>query len=70
MINHVVFFKLENKSAENIAKAKNILMSMDGKISELINIEVGIDIVHSAESYDIALVTSFDDIEGLEAYIL
>lgn len=68
MIYHVVFFKLEDKSAENIEKARSVLMSMNGKISELKNIEVGIDIVHSDKSYDIALVTSFDDIEGLEAY--
>lgn len=68
MINHVVFFKLEDKSAESIEKARSVLMSMDGKISELKNIEVGIDIIHSNESYDIALLTSFDDIGGLEAY--
>ncbi len=68
MIKHVVFFKLEDKSAENIEKARSTLMGMDGKISELKHIEVGVDIVHSNESYDIALLTSFDNIEGLEAY--
>lgn len=68
MINHVVFFKLEDKSVESIEKARNILMSMNGKISELRKIEVGIDIVHSDKSYDIALITSFDSIEGLESY--
>jgi hypothetical protein len=68
MINHVVFFKLKDKSAESIEKAKSTLMSMKGKILDLKHIEVGIDIVHTAESYDIALLTSFDNIEGLDAY--
>ncbi len=68
MINHVVFFKLEDNSVESIEKAKSVLMSMNGKISELKSIEVGIDIVHSDKSYDIALLTSFDNIEDLEAY--
>ncbi len=68
MITHIVLFKLKDESAESIEKAKNTLMDMDGKIPELKNIEVGIDITHSDRSYNLALMTKFDSLESLEAY--
>ena len=68
MITHIVMFKLKNKNSERIEKAKNILMDLEGKIKELRHIEVGIDITNSNRSYDIVLLTKFDNVEGLEAY--
>ncbi|WP_424354311.1 Dabb family protein [Methanobacterium sp. MBAC-LM] len=68
MITHIVLFKLKDESAENIEKARNILMDMDGKISELKGIEVGVDVTHSDRSYNLALMTKFDSLESLEAY--
>ena len=68
MITHIVLFKLKDESAESIEKAKNTLMDMDGKIPELKDIEVGIDITHSDRSYNLALITKFDSLESLEAY--
>lgn len=68
MITHIVMFKLKDESADSIEKAKNTLMDMDGKIPELKDIEVGIDITHSDRSYNLALMTKFDSLESLEAY--
>ncbi|HML06308.1 MAG TPA: Dabb family protein [Methanobacterium sp.] len=68
MITHIVMFKLKNRNSENIEKAKNVLMDMEDKIKELKHIEVGIDITNSNRSYDIVLLTKFDNVEGLEAY--
>ena len=68
MITHIVLFKLKDESAENIEKARNILMDMDGKIPELKGIEVGVDVTHSDRSYNLALMTKFDSLESLEAY--
>ncbi|QAY66445.1 Dabb family protein [Paenibacillus protaetiae] len=68
MITHIVFFKLKDGSAENVERTAQVLRDMKGKIDVLKSIEVGIDVVHSARSYDIALVTTFDSLEALEAY--
>jgi hypothetical protein len=68
MITHIVFFKLHDRSRENIEKAGNILQSMAGIIPQLRHIEVGTDLVRSDRSYDLALVTKFDSLKDLQAY--
>lgn len=68
MITHIVLFKLANPTAENIAATRNKLLGMDGKIDLLRHIEVGVDLIRSERSYDIALTTRFDSMEDLQAY--
>lgn len=68
MITHIVLFKLANPSAENIAATRSKLLGMDGKIDLLRHIEVGVDLIRSERSYDIALTTRFDSMEDLQAY--
>jgi hypothetical protein len=41
---------------------------MKGKIPLLRHLEVGLDILHSERSYDIALITRFDSMDDLKAY--
>jgi hypothetical protein len=68
MITHIVFFKLKDRSLQSVEKASDVLMGLKGRIPQLRYIEVGIDVLHSERSYDIALVTKFDSLEELEAY--
>lgn len=68
MITHIVLFKLKEKNKENMEKAKDVLMSMKGKIAELQHNEVGTDVVRSERSFDIALVTKFNNLEDLNSY--
>lgn len=68
MVKHLVFFKLKDRSPENITKAAEKLRSMDGKIDILRHIEVGVDFMKSGRSFDIALTTHFDTREDLDAY--
>lgn len=68
MIKHIVLFKLADNSPENCAKAREILLSMDGKVDLLRGITVGVDNLHSARSYDIALEVILDNMAALEAY--
>lgn len=68
MITHIVFFKLKDGSEENVARAAQVLKDMEGKIEVLKSIEVGIDVLHSERSYDIALITKFESMEALEIY--
>lgn len=68
MFTHIVFFRLKDKSSENIEKAKELLLSMDGRIPQLKGLEVGTDVVHSTRSFDIALVTRFDSHKDMDDY--
>lgn len=52
----------------SIDKARDILLSLKGKISQLRYLEVGTDVLHSERSYDIALIAKFDSMEDLQAY--
>ena len=67
MIKHIVCFKLKDNSLENCEKAKEVLMSMKGNVPMIKDIEVGIDFLHSARSYDVILQVTMEK-EMLEAY--
>ena len=68
MITHIVLFKLHEPLPDVILEAKDRLSGMVGRVPQLRHIEVGIDVIHSDRSYDIALVTKFDTLEDLKAY--
>jgi hypothetical protein len=66
MFTHVVMFKLKDKAdcTETVSK----LRSLEGKVPSLRAIEVGQDVLHTGRSFDIVLITRFDDLAGMEAY--
>ena len=66
MIEHVVCFKL--KKGESVEKAKEVLLSMKGKVPMLKGIKVGVDELGSARSYDILLSVILEDFKALEDY--
>jgi hypothetical protein len=68
MITHVVLFKLQEPSSENLAATRDKLLSMEREIPLLRHLEAGIDVIKSERSYDIALVTKFDSLAELQAY--
>lgn len=68
MLTHIVFYKLQDNSLKNIEKVRDVFLSMRGKIEQLKHIEVGIDVVHSERSYDLALITKFDSLDDLKGY--
>lgn len=66
MIKHVVCFKLNE--GESPEKAKEVLLSMQGNVPMLKGIEVGVDKLHSARSYDVILSVILDDMDALANY--
>lgn len=68
MIKHIVCFKLQDNSLENCQKAKEVLESMRGNVPMLVKMNVGIDFLHSARSYDIILETYFQSRSDLDNY--
>ncbi len=69
MLVHIVMFqfKEENKEA-NLLRVKAMLEALPSKIESLKSMEVGIDISQSERSFDLVLVSTFDDQAGLDVY--
>jgi hypothetical protein len=68
MVTHIVLFKLKDRNALSIEKARDVLLGLKGKIPVLRHLEVGVDVLHTERSYDIALTARFDSLEDLQAY--
>ena len=68
MIKHIVCFKLKDSSDEICSKTADILLSMKGKVPQIIDIEVGVDFLHSSRSYDIILQVTLGNRDKLDEY--
>ena len=68
MITHIVCVKLKERNAVNIQKAQDVMMSMQGRIHQLLDLEVGTDILHSERSYDLVLISKFHSLLDLAFY--
>lgn len=71
MFHHIVFFKLKHRErGEDALAIKSALEGMRGKIPELRHLEVGIDVLRTDRSWDLALVTRFASRAAMESYVV
>jgi len=70
MITNNLLLKLKERNSETIAKTKDVLLSMQGKIEFLCDLKVELDIRHGESSYDIALIAQFASMEDFDAYLV
>jgi len=68
LVTHVVLFRLKDRSMENMEKTCEVLLSLKDRIPFIRSFEVGSDVIRSERSYDVALVSRFDNLEDLDAY--
>lgn len=69
MIHHIIVAKFkEGTPQQEIAGIVTALRALPPQIPEIRRYQVGLDVVHSARSYDFALVSAFDDLAALERY--
>ena len=69
MIVHIVMFKFKEQEKEaNIAKAKEMLEALTGRVPSLKSMEVGVDFSRSERAFDLSLYSTFDAKEGLAEY--
>lgn len=66
MLTHVVCFRFDQPA--DAVEAARQLNALAGRVPTLLAIEAGVDITRSARSYELALITRFDDQAGLDAY--
>ena len=73
MLKHIVAWKFK-ESAENadkyhnLQKAKALLESLKGKITEIRAFEIGIDVSRGDQSFDLVLYSEFVNREALASY--
>jgi hypothetical protein len=69
MLKHVVIFKFKKDAPESDkANVEKSLKELPGLISEIKGFEVGRDILHSERSYDMGLVSLFDNVDAMKRY--
>jgi hypothetical protein len=68
MIKHVVLFRFKKESKNQIEKAKEVLLSMQGNVPTAKQITVYLDELKTARSYDIMLEVIVDNFTALEEY--
>jgi hypothetical protein len=68
MVTHLVVFKINDPTPENLQKTKEKLLSMEGNVPQLRYLEVGIDQLRAGRSYDIMLLTRFESWDDAEGY--
>ena len=73
MIKHIVMWKLEDfadgrTKNENAKIIKEKLEALVGVIPEIVELEVGIDILGTNQSYDVVLVSEFKNLQELDIY--
>lgn len=65
MVKHIVLWRLKNKA--DVARIRQELESMRGKVPGLMSLEVGLNFAENSP-VDIGLYTEFKDRAALEAY--
>jgi hypothetical protein len=74
MFVHIVFWRLHERTADGRTKAENGLElkrrfeALRGQIVGLLRCDVGLDVLHGAESVDVALYSEFESRAAYEAY--
>ena len=73
MIKHIVFWRLNeaaygNDKQINTKLLQEKLLAMDGKVDDLLKVEVGFDFSNEKDSCDVVLYSEFENKEALRRY--
>ncbi len=71
MVTHIVLFKFKEENIEaNVQKASGMLNALLESVPTLKSIEVGINFSNGERAMDLSIITTFDDKDGLEQYVI
>lgn len=68
MITHVVTFRMRDRAPTHLERCKEMLGGLVGVVPTLRSMLVGVNVVVSPRAHDLALIATFDDLDGLRAY--
>jgi hypothetical protein len=66
VLTHIVFFKLFDPA--KAPEVRERILAMKGKIPELLELEVGVDVLRSERSYDVALLSKHENMAAMQRY--
>jgi len=66
MVRHIVMWNLRDKHDAPTLKTR--LEALNGKIPGLIQVQVGIDFLHSEQSADLVLIADLENRQALDTY--
>ncbi len=73
MLRHIVMWKFKDFAdgalkTQNLHQTKVLFEALASRIPEIKSLEIGLNTIHSGSSYDIVLVSDFENLESLRAY--
>ena len=68
MIRHIVLFQIKPEFRNELPQLVANVQAMKGRIPGLLDLEAGVDVLHSDRSYDLALICTFQDRAAFDAY--
>ncbi len=68
MIRHIVMFKIKDEFRDEIPELVKSFLEMKGRIEGMLDLEAGADFLKSERSYDLALITVFENRAAFDAY--
>lgn len=71
MINHFILLKYkEDTGASHVNEFCRRMYALRDEISEIKELQIGLDIIHDQRSWDLILMMKFDSLADLESYQL
>lgn len=70
MITNTLLLLLKDRSPENIEKAREVLLSMEGNIPHIQRLRVESDLRHGPSSYDLLLAVQYEHMDDFDAYLV
>lgn len=70
MIVNNVLLKLKNRDVSSVKQTQDVLLSMNGKIEVLLDIQAEVNIRPGQATYDLILITKFASLEDLDMYLV
>lgn len=69
MINHFILLKYkEGTSESHVDEFCRMMYALREEISEIKELQIGLDMIHDQRSWDLILIMKFDSLEDLKAY--
>ncbi len=69
MVKHVLMIKLKEDCKDKAEELKALFLSMRGRVPQALEVESGVDFLHSGRSYDVLLCVTLEDRAALDAYL-
>lgn len=70
MVKHVLMIKLKDDCKDKAEELAALFRTMKGNVPQVLEVEAGVDFLHSERSYDVCLTVTLESPAALDAYQL